>query len=456
MNPKTDTAGLLCRWISVLSSVALVLYPTLASAQSVPSGVTQIIPDGRTATTVTTNGSVTGITTTTTAGANAFNSFSQFKVGGGNTANLYVPGGSQNLINIVRDGAVVVNGIVNSYKNGQIGGNVYFADPHGFVVGKSGVINTGSLTVTTPTREFVDSLIGPQGQIGSAATQQLIDGNVLLSPDGAIAIRGRINANDGVRLIGQTVAIGPGQEGRNGQIAQAAKFAATVNSKGLRNSSGIVVRNGSIQIVAGGDARINGKLQARSRGNPNSVTVAAGKNVTLGGKAQLIGDGKKRDGGTVKVTAGNDIAVASGALLSAKSRDGKGGTVTVFADGNTKVESGARVDVSSQQSDAGFAELSAKNAVTLGAIKLDLTAPNGRAGTLLIDPYDLIIGGVTTDSGSSGDYTTSSSIISNGANVFLTATNSITIASTGVIDSRVFNRAANGGVLSPLNPSTAS
>ena len=32
--------------------------------------------------------------------------------------------------------------------------------------------------------------------------------------------------------------------GRNGQIAQAAKFAATVNSKGLRNASGIVVRNG--------------------------------------------------------------------------------------------------------------------------------------------------------------------------------------------------------------------
>src|SRR4051794_9269037 len=204
---STDAAGWVCRWISVLSSIALVLYPTLAAAQSVPSGVTQIIPDGRTATTVTTNGSVSGITTATTAGPNAFNSFSQFKVGNGNTANLYVPGGSQNLINVVRDGAVVVNGILNSYKNGQIGGNVYFADPHGFVVGRSGVINTGALTVTTPTREFVDSLIGPQGQIGSAATDQLLNGNVPLSADGAIAIRGRINAADGVRLIGQTVTV---------------------------------------------------------------------------------------------------------------------------------------------------------------------------------------------------------------------------------------------------------
>jgi filamentous hemagglutinin family protein len=433
----------------VLSSIALVLYPTLAAAQSVPSGVTQIIPDGRTATTVTTNGSVTGITTTTTAGANAFNSFSQFKVGNGNTANLYVPGGSGNLINLVRNGAVVVDGVLNSYKDGKIGGNVYFADPYGFVVGRSGVVNTGALTVATPTREFIDSLIGPQGQIGAAATDQLLGGNVPLSPDGAIAIRGRINANDGVRLIGQNVVIGTTHEARSGQIAQAAKFAATVNSKGLRNSSGIVVRNGSIQIVAGGDARINGKLEARSRGNENNVTVAAGDNATLGAKAKLIADGKKRDGGTVKVTAGNDIAIASGALLSSKSREGKGGTVTVFADGNTKVESGTRLDVSSKQSDAGFVELSAKNAVTVGAIKLDLTAPNGRAGTLLIDPADLVI-----DGGS--DSTTSTIILSNGGNVILTASSSITITSTGAIDTRLFNRGANGGVLSPANPSVGS
>jgi hypothetical protein len=454
-----DGPGRLFRWLAVLSSMLFACAPAIAAAQSVPAGTNQIVPDGRTATAITTNGNVTNITTTTTAGTNAFNSFAQFKLGAGNTANLQLPANTGNLVNLVHDGPVVINGILNAYKNGQIGGNVYFADPYGFVVGRSGVVNTGALTVATPTRSFMDSLISPSGQIGAGATQQLIDGNVPLSPDGAIAIRGRINAADGVRLIGQSVAVGPGQEKRNANVAQAAKFAATVNSKGLRNATGIVVRNGAIQIVAGADARINGRLTARSRGNPNSISVSAGNNVTLGAKAQLAANGRTRNAGTISVRAGNDIAIASNAGLSARSRDGTGGTIAVFADGNTTVASGARIDVSSAQGDAGFAELSAKNTVTIGIITLDLSAPNGKAGTLLIDPYDLqIVGGPNAgqESGGADAYTVANSIYSKGGNVTLTATNSITIAAGGVIDTRQFAGVDSGGVLSLANASTGN
>ncbi len=110
-----------------------------------------------------TSGSVTNVTTSTVSGNNAFNSFSQFSVGQGNTVNLQLPTGTQNLVNIVRDAPVYVNGTLNSYMNGAIGGNVYFADPKGFVVGRSGTVNVGSLNVSTPTREFTDSLIGAGG-----------------------------------------------------------------------------------------------------------------------------------------------------------------------------------------------------------------------------------------------------------------------------------------------------
>ena len=84
-----------------------------------------------------TSGSVTNVTTSTVSGNNAFNSFSQFGVGQGNTVNLQLPTGTQNLVNIVRDAPAYVNGTLNSYMNGAIGGNVYFADPKGFVVGRS-------------------------------------------------------------------------------------------------------------------------------------------------------------------------------------------------------------------------------------------------------------------------------------------------------------------------------
>ena len=83
-----------------------------------------IITDGRTQTQVQSQGNVTNITTSTVSGANGFNSFSQFGVGRGNTVNLQLPNGTQNLINIVRDAPAYVNGTLNSYTNGQIGGNV--------------------------------------------------------------------------------------------------------------------------------------------------------------------------------------------------------------------------------------------------------------------------------------------------------------------------------------------
>src|SRR5580704_8210060 len=142
--------------------------PSLVYAQSVPQPNT-IIPDGRTQTQVSTRGSVTDITTNTISGGNGFNSFSQFREGAGNTVNLHIPTSAGNLINVVRDGPVVINGILNSYKGGQIGGNVYFADSHGFIVGASGVINTGGLTVSTPTGSFLDSIISPAGVVNGAA-----------------------------------------------------------------------------------------------------------------------------------------------------------------------------------------------------------------------------------------------------------------------------------------------
>src|SRR5262249_22824930 len=148
------------RITSVLLSFAWTLSSTLVFAQQAPvaPGVNNITTTGLTGTSVVTRGSVTTITTSTVSGATGFNSFGNFQVGAGNTANLMLPNGTNNLVNLVRDSAVYIGGTLNSYKNGQIGGNVYFADPYGFIVGSRGVINTGTLNITTPTRQFMDTV----------------------------------------------------------------------------------------------------------------------------------------------------------------------------------------------------------------------------------------------------------------------------------------------------------
>src|SRR6185437_4995080 len=195
--------------ISASLSYLMAAWPVMAQQPNV------IIPDGRTQTQVQTAGAVTNITTATVSGVNGFNSFSRFGVGSGNTVNLQLPGGTQNLINLVHDAPAYVNGTLNAYKDGRIGGNVYFDDPYGFVVGRSGVVNVGSLTVSTPTREFVDSVISPSGQINEGAVGKLLAGTVPISPDGTIRIRGRVNAVDAVRLTGQNVFVGSGRDAVN-------------------------------------------------------------------------------------------------------------------------------------------------------------------------------------------------------------------------------------------------
>ncbi|MCP2208780.1 leukotoxin LktA family filamentous adhesin [Bradyrhizobium diazoefficiens] len=401
------------RSMSLLCAMQMVFLPVFSvRVQAQTANV--IVPDGRTGTSLQTSGGVTNVTTSTVSGNNAFNSFSQFSVGQGNTVNLQLPTGTQNLVNIVRDAPVYVNGTLNSYMNGAIGGNVYFADPKGFVVGRSGTVNVGSLNVSTPTREFTDSLIGAGGAINQSAVGNLMAGSFPVSPDGNIRIYGRVNAQDGVRLTGQNVYVGGATQRDIANLDHAAKFAASVNSKGLRSASSITVSNGSIHIGAVNNARVNGRLTAQSKtATPSNITVQAGNNIDVGKKANL------------------NIASANG----------NAGEIRLKAAQNLTVAGGARFDASAKTGNAGLVDFSANGIIDIGkGIKVDLSADNGKAGTLLIDPTDVVVGDAAQ--GDSGVTLSNSSIanalagLSAGADYLIQADHSITLAAHAMIDAR--------------------
>ena len=452
-------------------AMALVLWNAPAFAQNI------ITPDGRTQTNVAVSGTTTTITTQTVSGSAGYNSFARFEQSGGTTVNMHLPANTAALVNIVRNGPVVVNGILNSYKNGQIGGHVYFSDSAGFTVGPSGVVNTGQLTVNTPTRDFLDRVIGPSGVVNEALAARLRANDIPISPDGAISIEGRINARRGVTLHGHSVSV-------SGQIATNAApvdlgerrkrhqtaFDSSVNTTGVRHGGTMVARRGGgIEIVAAGAARISGSLTANAtkRRSAGTITVRSGTGTAVTSTAQLSAKGaapsarigtaaatgsatvNTGDGGRISLTSDAAIAIGRGArfdVSAGQSVPGKGGEIKVLAGTHLDVESGAVFrGTGGLTGDGGFAELSAKKTVTLGAVDVDLSARYGKAGLLYIDPEDLIIG--------TGG---SASMVTNGTNVSLEATNSITIAADGVIDTRQFNRAANGGVLAASNPSTGA
>ncbi|MGY6548458.1 MAG: leukotoxin LktA family filamentous adhesin, partial [Roseinatronobacter sp.] len=380
-----------------------------AQAVNLEPATNNIIADGRTRTRVTTSGTQTRITTETVSSGVGFNSFSDFQQAAGTRVDLMVPDGAGNLINMVSNGAVVINGELNAFKDGAIGGNIFFSSPDGFIVGQNGRVNVGSLSVNTPTQEFLDRVIRADGTINDAVASQLMRGEIPLSPNGHIAIRGTVNATGSITLQGQTVAI----NGNTGPVsghdfAHRTMFEATVNAHGMAEGGALVSSGGRIAIVATGAAQINGRVAS---GAPTP----------------------SQSGGAVSITGG-DIALGSSTSISADGNSG--GEIIVYALGTLVAQDGARFSAAALGTgDGGFVELSGRDAY-IGSVNLNLSSLSGRAGTFLVDPFNLFVGGLSTQSGLSDMASITTSIVSNGASIVLQADNSITVVSGGVLDSR--------------------
>ena len=230
------TVGACWRWDGTLSfflGLNLLVVVAPAAAQAIRT-------DGRTATAVTTNGAVTDVRTSTLAGGNAFNSFQAFNVLAATTTNLHVPSSAANLINIVRDERTNIDGVLNSIKDGRIGGKLWFANPHGFIVGAGGTVNVGSLNVSTPTQQFVENFFLAPGSPSAMAVSSLLDGTAPRNNNGAISIQGKLNAIDGVTLSAGTVNVGGVVFAGARFVGTAPSFTDVVNANGMASASNVI------------------------------------------------------------------------------------------------------------------------------------------------------------------------------------------------------------------------
>lgn len=364
-----------CAWFNAGMISALVCLP------SVGVQANSIVIDGRTQTQVSVNGAVTDITTQTVRGANAYNSFHSFSVDAGNTVNLHLPGQTSNLLNLVHGERSYINGLVNAYKDGRIGGNVFFFNPHGVVVGAGGVLNVGSLTLSTPTSETMDQMITRTGAINESLVALAMAGQVPLSQTGLVLVKGRINAADAVTLAGGNVEIASGAKVFAGGKARVA-FADLVNVEGMATAADVKMDGGVIRIVAAED-------------------------ITVAGQVSADGVGANADGGSVTVMAERNSTLAATGSISADAGEGGG--------------------------DGGFVEFSAKHDVNLHGNGLSARGGSGaldQAGAILIDPENL------TWSGTGDDF------YSHGANVTISADKKVTLDNV-VVSSRNIGAAAD-------------
>lgn len=332
--------------ITAAMLASLGALPTWAMAATVPNNITVHQTGGvnDTGTTITAvNATVSNITTTTQHGNTGFNSFGQFVVGSGNTVNLVLPGSTQNLVNLVHDARAEINGTLNGVLgNGQLGGNVIFADPHGLVVGSTGVVNVGSLTVTTPSAAQMQSLLNTakSGSNADAVADSLMAGGYN-DGSGDVKIQGAINTNGAINVFAAKAIVDAGASLQAGTKVAETVFKSTVNLQGVSIGESITQADGSVKIIGTNGVEVSGELAALMADNSGgNVTIKGGKTVALNGGTKIITTSKEAGGnsGAVFVQAPAITLSGNASINTSASGSGTAGDITVQALSDTSCE----------------------------------------------------------------------------------------------------------------------
>lgn len=274
--------------ISAVTAAGFIMQPFTAFAgEIIKPGGTNLIND-----------KVADIWADKVVGNAAVNVFDKFNLSANEIANMYfkTQQGSEwkdNLVNFVNS-RIDINGTVNAVKDNKIGGNLFFLSKDGMAVGKSGVINTGSLYVMTPTPDFMEAVqtVGTEAPAEDANKYLGYITNITdptkanaweiipVNTSGTITVLGKVNATNEVQMRAAKIGVGKNVSGElkddEGTVimeADAANKEAYIKT-GITNFADIVnIKNadGTAIITESG---LTGDLQATQTGSGDIVLSA--------------------------------------------------------------------------------------------------------------------------------------------------------------------------------------
>ena len=222
----------------------------------------------------------------------AVNVFNKFNLSQNEIANMYfgqtqASHDADNLVNFVND-RIDINGTVNAIKGSEIGGNLFFLSKEGMAVGKSGVINTGSLYVMTPTPDFMEAVqtVGTEAPAEDANKYLGYITNITdptkanaweiipVNTSGTITVLGKVNATNEVQMRAAKIGVGKNvddqvvDEVASGDTVSAASITTGVTNFGdLVNIKGV---DGAEDVKSG----LTGELTATQTGSGDIVLSA--------------------------------------------------------------------------------------------------------------------------------------------------------------------------------------
>jgi filamentous hemagglutinin family protein len=344
-----------------------------------------------------------------------------FSIPAGSTTRFFQPSSTSTSINrVLGPDPSAIYGTL--WSNGKL----VLVNPAGITVGPGGVVDTAGFIASTLRLGEADAvagrllfqggngapvqvdgqviarrgdvvLVGTNVHTGPAALVQAEDGAVVLAAGNKVALTGR--GLEGIQLEVQA-----GNEARNlGMLRGDAVgvFASTLRHSGVVAANAVSTEGGKVVLKAiGGDALVDGAVTAKKGDRGGSidllgqrVALLAGANVDAsasagGGQVRIGGDYQGRNATVPNAT---HTSVDAQATVKADATvQGDGGRVIVWSDEATRMDGRISARGGAQGGNGGFVEVSGKRHLAFTG-RVDLRAPKGANGLLLLDPEDITI-----------------------------------------------------------------
>ncbi len=273
-----------------------------------------------------------------------------------------------------------VSGANISRIEGQLSANgqVFLVNPNGVLFGAGARVNASALVASTLDVHDDDFLAGHYAfsGTGGAITNS---GSIAAAAGGYLAFIAPTITNSGTLSAPQgTVALGAGER-------------VTLNFSGNR-LVGLSVGADTLNTL------IDNRQAIRAAGGAILLTAAGAESVTrsvINQSGILEASSLTASGGRIALNA-DDINVSATSIIAADAlHDGDGGTVSILAADAARMYGAISARGGASTGNGGSAEVSGRQWLDFQG-QADLRAPNGSAGTLLLDPTDITISGATS------------------------------------------------------------
>ena len=271
-------------------------------------------------------------------------------------------------------------------------GRVFFVNRAGIMFGGGATVNVNQLVASSldiSNEDFIEGRYQFAGGSGAVANYGDISAESVYLIGKQVTNAGTISAPDGYVVMAAGDRVFLGQPGSNivvevDDIAPPQQSEPDVANEGTLNAPG-----GEI-VLAAGDIYSRAITNTGELSAPGGQVTANAARITQAGTISV--DSDQGNGGNINLTASEQATLTGTSLTTANAgAEGNGGQVIVDGGRMVVFDNGAKIEAKggSVSGDGGFVEISGGHFVYAGQV--DASATNGQAGTLLIDPEDLII-----------------------------------------------------------------